>query len=149
MARRRSETLDYRGRAFACHRGHALDVHPQHLGELIVADRLERRNRLDARVVDDDVEPPERLDCCPADRPRIAADIAGGRGDALAELVEERVKPRCVPLGVDDDGRSRLVQPARDPGADVPARAGDDSDEPREVEQGIDGRDSHGRTLIV
>ena len=83
-----------------------------------------------------------------ADSPRIAADIARGRGNALAELVEEWVKPRCVPLGVHDDGRARLVQPACDPGADVAARAGDDRDEPREIEQ-RNHRRSHALTLIV
>ena len=44
-----------------CHRDHAAHVDAQHLGRLVGVDGGKRRDGLDAGVVDENVEPPERL----------------------------------------------------------------------------------------
>ena len=72
--------------------------------------------------------------------PRVALDVPDRRGGALAELLEQRLEPRVRRVRVRDDRRARLVEPPRDPGADVAARAGDDRDAAGQVEQAADRR---------
>ena len=136
----RAAARPHRRGGLSRHRRDARDVDAEHLDDLLVADRLERRDRLDPGVVHDDVEAAERLDRDRADRARVALNVADRGDGAIAELGDERLDRREIPVRVSDDRRARLVEPPRDPGADVPARPGDDRDATGQIEQRADRR---------
>ena len=129
----------HRGRRLSRHRRHADGVDAEHLLELVVAERPERRDRLDARVVDDDVETAERLDRDRADRAGAALYVSARGGSTAAELLEQRLEPGTV-ASMHDDRRSRFVEAPGDTASDRAARARDERDAAAEVEQAVDRR---------
>ena len=134
--------VDHERRGLPRHRDDATDVHAQHLGGGVVVDLLECDDRLHARVVDDEVEPAEGVDRAPADRGRVALDVAGGDGGAVAEL-RGRASAVSAPVRMHDDGRAGLVEPPRDTTADRSAGTRDDGDATGEIQQFVDRRGSH------
>ena len=69
---------------------------------------------------------PNDVDRSCADRSRVALDVAGDRNDAFAELADERLHARKLPLRMNHERRARLVETPRDPGTDIAARSRDD-----------------------
>ena len=115
----------------------AEDVEVELLVEVLGRHLLERGELVDARVVDQDVEPAERLL-----RLGEQAEDVGGighvrlHGDRLAplggDLGHDAVRAFLAGGVVDDHGRPRLGQVFRDGGTDALGRAGDDGDLARE-----------------
>ena len=107
------------------------------LVEVLRRHALERRELVDAGVVDEDVEPAERL----LRLGEQALDVGllrhvGLDGDGLAALAgdlgDDAVGPFLAGGVVDDDGRPLGRQVPGDGGADALGRAGDDGDLARE-----------------
>ena len=82
---------------------------------------------------------PKRVDSAAADRRGVALDVSGdGRGARSPSSATSASAASGRLLRVHDDRGARLVQAARDPGADVAARAGHDRDAAGEVEERAD-----------
>src|SRR5690606_16241421 len=124
----------------------AVEVHLDDPPERVDRLRLGRAAVPDARVVHEDLVVAVRVDGG-GDEPLavlVLRDVAGDGGDALAQLVRQRLEPVGAPGGGHDGGAGGV----EDPGEAVPEparRARDDGDAAVQAERGDEIDRAHGR----
>lgn len=123
----------------------AFEVHPDDRVPLVLGHREDHPVAQDARVVDEDVQLPERGDrrldqfaglFVVGDVPGVGDGPAARRTDLGGDLLGRggrglsRAVPSGLPVVVDDDGRSQPAEFQRLGPAEPATRAGDDRGEP-------------------